>query len=196
MSYFNSATTPLQQTARVAPKTVSKNKPQANIMNIAMWVLQVLWGVFFCFTGFGKVMCYRADVWNHTLHQPVAWFSAVPQGLFVFIGLCEFLGGVGLILPAITGVKPKLVPFAAVGLTLIMILAAIFHIVRGEFSFFVPMNLVLGGVAAFIAYERLIARPIAVRSISTLRVAMGIVVLGALALAGFLPIWYQVTHTH
>ena len=75
----------------------------------------------------------------------------------MFIGVCEFLGGVGLILPAMTGVKPRLVPLTAIGLTLIMILAAAFHIVRGEFSFFVPMNLVLGGVAAFIAYGRLMA---------------------------------------
>ncbi len=69
------------------------------------------------------------------LHN-VAWFSAVPQGLFVFIGICEFLGGIGLILPAMTGVKPKLTPFAAIGLTLVMILAAIFHIVRGESQLF------------------------------------------------------------
>ena len=35
-----------------------------------------------------------------------------------------------------------------------MILAAVFHIVRGEYNF-VPINLVLGGGAAFIAYGRL-----------------------------------------
>jgi hypothetical protein len=46
-----------------------------------------------------------------------------------------------------TGVKPKLTPFAAFGLALVMILAAVFHIVRGEYNF-VPSNLVLGGVAA------------------------------------------------
>ncbi len=77
----------------------------------------------------------RSTTTQKSLHQPVPWFSAVPQGLFVFIGLCEFLGGVGLILPAMTGVKPKLTSFAAVGLTLIMILAALFHIVRGEYNF-------------------------------------------------------------
>ena len=194
MAYLNSVTTPLQQAAGVAPKTTPKAKTKT--MNIALWILQVLWGVFFCFTGFGKIMCYRPDVWNHTLHQPVAWFSVVPQGLFVFIGLCEFLGGVGLILPAMTGIKPKLTAFAAIGLTLVMILAAIFHTVRGEYSFFVPMNLVLGGVAAFIAYGRLMALPIAVRSNSTLRILTGVVVLGALVLVGFVPIWYQVSHTH
>jgi len=153
MSYLNSVTTPLQQVAHVSPRITAKSSLKAKTMNIALWTLQALWGVFFCFTGFGKIMCYRPDVWNHTLHQPVAWFSAIPQGLFVFIGVCEFLGGVGLILPAMTGVKPKLTPFAAIGLTLIMILAAIFHIVRGEYSFFVPMNLALAGVAAFIAND-------------------------------------------
>jgi len=76
-----------------------------------------------------KVLCYKPDVWNQTLHQ-VAWLSAVPQGLFVFLGVCEFLGGIGLVLPAMTGVKPKLTPFAAFGLTLITVLAALFHIMR------------------------------------------------------------------
>jgi hypothetical protein len=65
-----------------------------------------------------------------------------------------------------TGVKPKLTPFAALGLTLVMILAAAFHVVRGEYNF-VPINLVLGGVAAFIVYGRLYVRPIAPASIST-----------------------------
>jgi len=163
--------------------------------NVLLWTLQVLWGAFFSFTGFGKVLAYDPAVWNHMLHQ-VAWFSAVPQGLFVFIGACEFLAGIGLILPAMTGVKPKLTPFAAIGLTLVMILAAVFHIVRGEYSFFLPVNLVLGGVAAFIAYGRLMAMPMATRSTSTLRVLTGVAVLGALVLAGYVPVWYQMTHTH
>src|SRR5258708_27305504 len=195
MSYVNSVTIAQQKTALGARPT-RKTTLRAKMMNSTLWILQFLWCIFFCFTGFGKIMCYRPDLWNHTLHQPVAWFSAVPQGLFVFIGVCEFLGGVGLILPAMTGVKPKLTPFAAIGLTLIMILAAIFHIVRGEYSFFVPMNLALAGVAAFIAYGRLMARPIAPSSISALRMLAGLVVIGALVLVGFAPIWYQVTHTH
>ena len=163
--------------------------------NVLLWTLQVLWGIFFSFTGFGKVLAYDPAVWNHMLHQ-VAWFSAVPQGLFVFIGACEFLGGIGLILPAMTGVKPKLTSFAAIGLTLVMILAAVFHIVRGEYSFFLPVNLVLGGVAAFIAYGRSVPMPVAPRPITTLRLVTGIAVLGALVLAGYVPVWYQMTHPH
>jgi hypothetical protein len=93
---------------------------------------------------------------NQALHE-VPWFSAVPQDPFIFIGVCEFLGAVGLTLPAMTGVKTKLTPFAAFGLTPVMILAAVFHIVRGEYNF-VPINLVLGGVASFIALGRLFVR--------------------------------------
>jgi hypothetical protein len=163
------------------------------VFNLLLWTLQVLWGVFFSFTGFGKILACDQAVWNRMLPN-VAWFSAVPQALFVFIGICEFLGGIGLILPAMTGVKPKLTPHAAIGLTLIMILAAIFHIVRGESHFFLPVNLVLGGIAASIAYGRLIAMPIAARSTSTLRMVTGVAMLAALALAGYLPVWYQMTH--
>ena len=164
-------------------------------MNRILWTLQVLWGLFFSFTGFGKVLCFNQAVWNEMLPR-VPWFSAVPQALFVFIGVCEFLGGVGLILPAMTGVKPKLTPLAAFGLTVVMILAAVFHIVRSEYNFFLPTNLVLGGGAAFIAYGRGVVRPIAHASISALRAMTGFAVLGALALVGFAPVWYQLTHTH
>ena len=163
-------------------------------MKPALWTVQVLWGVFFSITGFGKVLCYKLALWNRALHE-VPWFSAVPQDLFIFIGVCEFLGGVGLILPAITGVKPKLTPIAAFGLTLVMILAAVFHIVRGEYNF-LPINLALGGVAAFIAYGRLFVRPIAPASVSTVRVLKGLAVLGALVLVDLAPVWYQLTHTH
>ena len=50
-----------------------------------------------------------------------------------------------------------------------MILAAVFHIVRGEYSV-LPINLVSAAVAAVIAYGRLIVRPIAPTSIRTFRV--------------------------
>jgi uncharacterized membrane protein YphA (DoxX/SURF4 family) len=81
-------------------KTMQQSLPAKGAMNTVLWTAQVLWGVFFSVTGFGKVLCINQAVWNHTLPQ-VPWFSAVPQALFVFIGICEFLGGIGLILPAV-----------------------------------------------------------------------------------------------
>jgi hypothetical protein len=162
-------------------------------MNATLWTAQMLLGVFFSLNGFGKVCWYNTALWNQAL-QEVPWFSAVPRDLLIFIGVCEFLGGIGLIVPAMTGVKPKLAPLAAFGLTLVMILAAVFHIVRGEYAF-VLINLVLGGVAAFIAYGRLFVRPTAPAWISTFRVLKGLAVLGALVLIDFAPVWYRLTHT-
>jgi hypothetical protein len=100
-------------------------------VNTVLGSCKCLWGVFFSVTGFGKVLCYNPALWNQAL-QEVPWLSAVPQDLFIFIGVCEFLGGVGLLLPAMTGVKPKLTPFGAFGPTLVVLLAAVFHIVRAS----------------------------------------------------------------
>jgi hypothetical protein len=151
-------------------------------------------GIVLSVTGFGESLCYKPALWNQALHE-VPWFYAVPPELFIFIGVCEFLGGVGLILPSMTGVKPKLTPFGAFGLTLVMILAAVFHIVRGEYNF-VPTNLVLGGVAAFIMDGRLFVRPIAPASISAFRVPEGLVALGAMVLVNVAPVWNKLTHTY
>jgi hypothetical protein len=159
-------------------------------MNAVLWTIQVLRGVFFNITGFGKVLCYKPDVWNQAPHH-VAWFSAVPQDLFVFIGVFEFLGGVGPILPAMTGVKPKLTSFAAFGLTLVMILAAVFHTVRGEYHF-LPVNLMLGGVAASNVYGPLFVMPIALTSIGTFGLLEGLAVLGVLVFVDYGPLLAQV----
>jgi len=185
----------------VHPQSASESKTSYQIrpaMNIALWMLQVVWGAAFCISGFGKLMCFNADIWNRTLHQPVPWFSAIPQGLFVFIGASEFVGGVGLILPAMTRVKPKLTPFAAIALTLVMVLAALFHVVRGGEYNFVRLNLLSVGITAFIAYGRLLVRPIAPMSISTFRLLSGLAVLAALVFVSAAPVWYwyMLSHTH
>ena len=175
---------PMQQQPSSATKT----------LNVLLWTLQVLWGIGFSITGFGKVLAVDPQIWRQFLHQ-VAWFSAVPQGLFVFIGICEGLGGVALIVPAITKVAPKLTPIAAAGLATIMALAAVFHILRGEAHFFLPLNVLLGGVAAFIAYGRWIM-PIEPARIHTLRALTGAAVVVVLILAGCAPVWYQIAHIH
>jgi hypothetical protein len=160
--------------------------------NGAIWVLQVLGGFFFAGSGFGKVLLYDGALYA-AAPRAVAWYAAVPQPLIVFIGVCEVLGGIGLILPAMTGFKPRLTPLAAVGLTVTMILAAGFHITRGEYAL-VPANLVLGGVAAFIAVGRWNLRPIAPAPITTARVVKSLAVLGVLAVAVFAPTWYTMTN--
>ncbi|MGH3739494.1 MAG: DoxX family protein [Micromonosporaceae bacterium] len=161
-------------------------------LNGVLWVPQVLFGLFFAGSGFGKVLLYDGALYA-AAPKAVAWYAAVPQPLIVFIGVVEVLGGIGLILPAMTRVTPKLTPLAAAGLALTMILAAGFHIVRGEYEL-VPANLVLGGAAAFIAVGRWSLRPIAPAPLTTGGVVKSVVVLAVMILLVFVPTWYTMTN--
>ena len=79
-----------------------------------------------------------------------------------FIGTCELLGAIGLILPALTRIKPQLTPWAATGLATIMILASGFHLTRGEGAY-APSLLGVALIAAAVAWGRFKRIPIAPR---------------------------------
>ncbi|MBB4704638.1 DoxX family protein [Sphaerisporangium siamense] len=161
-------------------------------LNGVLWSLQALWGFFFAGSGFGKVLLYD-DALYAAAPRAVAWYAVVPQPLIVFIGVVEVLGGLGLILPAMTGVKPKLTPLAAAGLALTMILATGFHLIRGEYGL-IPANLVLGGVAAFITVGRWTLRPTSAATLTTPRLLKSLAALAVIALLTFAPTWYTMTH--
>jgi len=87
------------------------------------------------------------------------WVKDVPHGLTTFIGIAELLGGLGLLLPAITGILPWLTPLAGVGLALVMLLAIGFHASRREPQA-IGFNAVLLILAAFVAYGRFLVMPL------------------------------------
>jgi hypothetical protein len=68
-------------------------------------------------------------------------------------GAAEILGGLGLILPGLTRIMPVLTVWAAVGLAAVMLLAAVWHIGRGELTN-IAMNLLVAAIMAFIAFRR------------------------------------------
>ena len=159
--------------------------------NGVLWALQALLGLFFAGSGFGKVLLIN-DAWYAAAPQAVAWYAAVSQPLIVFIGVAEVLGGLGVLLPAVTRVRPSLTPLAAAGLTLTMILAGGFHVVRGEFDL-LPYNIVLGVVAAVIAVGRWTKRRIAPAPLTRTRVVTAAVIVALLILLVFVPTWYSMT---
>lgn len=126
-------------------------------LNIGLWVAQVLLALAFMAAGFGK-----STMPPEALLAQFPWAASSGVALVRFIGVSELLGGLGLLLPAATRIKPFLTPLAAIGLATIMVLAAGFHLVRGEFPAIV-FNAILGGIAAFIAWGRLKKAPIAPR---------------------------------
>jgi hypothetical protein len=77
----------------------------------------------------------------------------------LLVRLVELAGAVGLILPAMTRIRPVLTPLAAVGFLTIMSLASGFHVIRGELDA-LPITFALGGMAGFVAWGRLRKAPI------------------------------------
>jgi hypothetical protein len=122
--------------------------------NIALWVVQILLALFFGMAGFMKTTQPIPE-----LAEKMVWPGVVPAALVRFIGLSELAAALGLILPAVTRIKPVLTPLAGAGLAVIMVLAAIFHAARGEFGA-LPTNVVLGALAAFVAWGRFRKAPI------------------------------------
>lgn len=78
------------------------------------------------------------------------------------IGVSEVLGGIGLILPALLRVLPRLTIVAALSLATVMLLAMLLHVVRGEYAV-IGANLMLGAAAIFIVWGRTRRAPIAPR---------------------------------
>jgi uncharacterized membrane protein YphA (DoxX/SURF4 family) len=116
-------------------------------MDIAVWVAQVLAALVF--GAHGYTLLFRPD----QARTQYPWAADVPETLKRFIGTAELLGAVGVIVPAATRILPWLTPLAALGLVALMVLAAIFHVTRREWPN-VVFNLVLGALAAVVAYAR------------------------------------------
>lgn len=123
-------------------------------MDLALWIAQVLAALMFGFHG--STLLFGTE----RARVQFPWAKDVSNPLLRFIGVAEILGAVGLILPALTRVQPWLTPLAGIGLCLVMVLAAAFHIARREWPN-VVFNVVLGALAAFVAYGRYFVIPFA-----------------------------------
>lgn len=131
--------------------------PASKGFRIALWTVQVLVAVAFIGAGLGKATSPIAE-----LAKNMTWVPRHSAGLVRFIGVSELLGGLGVLLPSITRILPALTPVAASGLSLVMLLAMGEHAMNAEPGMIV-VNLVLGGLAAFVAWGRFRKAPIAPR---------------------------------
>ena len=78
-----------------------------------VWILQILLALLFSTHG-SALIVKPARVRDQLHHLPYS------SRFLSFIGVCEVLGGLGLILPLGTGILPWLTPLAAAGLAIIM----------------------------------------------------------------------------
>jgi uncharacterized membrane protein len=125
--------------------------------NTTLWVLQWFFGVYFVVVG---VMHFIVP---EGLPSQMEWMYDLSDTVHIIVGIAEILGGLGLILPSVIGIRPELTVYAALGLVLIMVLAIVWHLTRGE-SASVVSDTIIAALLGFVAYGRWRLHPIPGRS--------------------------------
>ncbi|MBO9539765.1 DoxX family protein [bacterium] len=136
---------------------VATSASPSKAWTIGLWVLQVLLAAMF---GMAGTMKATAPITQLAANMP--WVAELPA-LVRFIGIAELAAALGLILPAATRILPFLTPLAGAGLALIMVLAAGFHGMRGEYGS-IGMNVLLGALAILVAWGRFVKAPVSPRN--------------------------------
>jgi len=115
-------------------------------MNILLWILQCLLALMFIFSGTMKFVMSVAQMNDQA---PVFL-----PGIFLhFIGVCEILGGIGLILPSALRIEPRLTPLAAAGLAIITAGATVITLM-GPMKAMAVIPLVTCLLCIFVAWGR------------------------------------------
>lgn len=127
-------------------------------LRVSLWIAQFLLAAVFIMSG---VMKFFTPIPELSAQMP--WTGQVSETFVRFIGVVDFAGGVGLLLPALTRVLPRLTPLAAFCAIVLQVLAIGFHSSRGEFQV-LPLNFVLVLLAIFILWGRWKKVPIAPRN--------------------------------
>jgi hypothetical protein len=125
-------------------------------INVLLWVVQGMLAALFLFAGGMKLVLPI---------EAMAGPIALP-GLFMhFIGVAEVAGAIGLVLPSLLKIQPRLTPIAAAGLVIIMIGATLLTGIEGPVAM-TAMPAVVGVLAGFVAYGRAWTSPIRSRVVA------------------------------
>ena len=122
-------------------------------MNILLWVLQVLAALLYGASGIMKVFMFDK------VSEGVRSFGALPRKAWMALGLVELVCTVGLIVPAAFHWHPALTVVAATVLAIESLVFIGVHIKYREITPII-MSVVLGLLMAFIAYGRMVLKPI------------------------------------
>ncbi len=125
------------------------------LMKVGLWAAQIYVGGMFLFSGYLKLFTPIEDL----AKMGMVWPGEVAPAFLMFIGLVDTAGGLGLLLPALTRIQPRLTVVAAQCAVVLQVLAMAFHAYRGEFEA-VPFNITLLLGALFIWWGRSKRAPI------------------------------------
>ena len=131
--------------------------PVSKRANIGIWAAQVIGAALFIMSGAMKLFTPIPD-----LAAMMPWAGELSETFVRFIGVVDLAGGLGLLLPSLTRIMPRLTVIAAACCVLLQVLAIGFHASRGEFEL-LPVNLVYIACALIVLWGRGRKAPIAPR---------------------------------
>lgn len=127
-------------------------------LNVSLWAAQVVLAVTLAGGGAWKIATPF-----ETVAATFPWAGETGPGLLYASAVFDVLGGLGVLLPSLTRIAPRLTVLAALGVVVLMVSATVFHLARGEAAD-TPLNIALAAVALVVAWGRHARVPIAPRS--------------------------------
>jgi DoxX-like family len=134
----------------------SSSSPSKSLI-IGLWAAQAFLALTFVGGGVWKLATPLP-----ALAAMMPWVGQVSPSFFYLTAVCDVLGGLGVLLPSLTRVKPQLTVLAALGCVALMVCAIIFHLARGEAAN-TPFNFLMLALSVFVAWGRRSPAPIARR---------------------------------
>ena len=122
-------------------------------MNILLWALQILAALLYAASGVMKVFMFDK------VSGDVPSFGALPREAWTALGILELVCAVGLIVPAAFHWRPALTVAAAAALAVESLVFIWVHVKYRETAPII-MSAVLGLLMAFVAYGRMVLKPI------------------------------------
>jgi hypothetical protein len=131
-------------TTLASDQTLTAGTHARGAPEVLLWGIQVMLALLFMFAGVMKLITPFAVL------QAQSGSLSVP--LLRFIGACEVLGAMGLVLPGLVRIRQVLTPLAAAGLTIIMAGAVVLTALDDVSMAWIP--LVVGLLTGFVAHAR------------------------------------------
>jgi uncharacterized membrane protein YphA (DoxX/SURF4 family) len=135
-------------------QTVNSGTP----LQIILWLAQFSIAIVFILSGFTKLATPLSE-----LAKIMPWTGEYPMWFVRSIAVIDLAGGIGIILPALTRILPRLTVLAALGCIVLQVLAIGFHVSRGE-AMVTPLNFALLGLSLLVWWGRARKAPILPRT--------------------------------
>lgn len=120
-------------------------------MNVVLWILQILLALYGLMGGFWTV--------RTASKLGAASTNALPGSVWMVLGVLQIVFALGLVVPGAAGILPGVTAIAAICLAVEMVgSAAILH-AKSLWSSQMLWAVIPGVLAAFVAYGRMVVRP-------------------------------------